>query len=211
MTKGVFITLEGGEGSGKSTQADLLTNGLKGVGIKATKTREPGGSVGAEEIRDLLVNGPTDRWDPVTEALLHYAARREHLCRAIQPALNEGRWVVCDRFSDSTMAYQGYGHGLGRDWVQTLHDAVAPGIHPDLTVILDMPVEIGLERAASRGGGDRYESMEPQFHQRLREGFLDIARREPDRCFVVDAKASVEEVQAAVRLIVHERFGIEIA
>lgn len=211
MTKGVFITLEGGEGSGKSTQAELLAAGLAGVGIRSFKTREPGGVEGSEQIRDLLVNGPADRWDPVTEALLHYAARREHLRRAIQPALAKGKWVICDRFADSTMAYQGYGHGLGRDWITILHETVMPGFQPDLTIILDLPVEIGLQRSAERGGGDRYERMGSRFHHRLREGFLDIARREPERCFVVDANASAEEVQGAVRAIVHSRFGIEIA
>jgi dTMP kinase len=211
MAKGAFITLEGGEGCGKSTQTDLLADGLNGVGISTLRTREPGGADGAEEIRNLLVNGASDRWDPVTEALLHYAARREHICRTIQPALNDGIWVICDRFSDSTMAYQGYGQGLGRDRILLLHDIVAPGIQPDLTVILDLPVEIGLKRAAARGGSDRYERMGQQFHHRLREGFLDIAQRDPSRCLVVDAKASVEEVQASIRHIVYLHFGVEIA
>lgn len=212
MARGTFITLEGGEGSGKSTQIKLLAAGLGAAGLEVVVTREPGGAPGAEQIRALLVDGPAERWDPVTEALLHYAARREHLRRTVIPALDTGKWVLCDRFADSTMAYQGYGHGLGREWISTLHRAVVPDLTPDLTLILDMPVEDGLARATARGtGGDRYERMDRKFHHRLREGFLDIARREPDRCAVVDASAPVEEVQAAIRQTIHTRLGVEIA
>ncbi len=212
MARGVFITLEGGEGSGKSTQIKLLATALAAVGQQVVVTREPGGAPGAEQIRALLVDGPAERWDPVTEALLHYAARREHLRQTVVPALESGKWVLCDRFADSTMAYQGYGHGLGRDWVSALHQAVVPELTPDLTLILDMPVEEGLARAASRGsGGDRYERMDQTFHHRLREGFLDIARREPDRCAVVDASSPIDEVQAAIRQVVHTRLGVEVA
>ena len=212
MERGLFITLEGGEGSGKSTQIKLLRTGLDAVGLDVVVTREPGGAPGAEQIRNLLVDGPAERWDPVTEALLHYAARREHLRQTVVPALDAGKWVVCDRFADSTMAYQGYGHGLGRDWVLSLHRAVVPDLTPDLTLILDMPVEEGLARAAARGsGGDRYESMDLKFHHRLREGFLDIARREPDRCAVINAANPVNEVQAAIRQTVYTRLGVEIA
>lgn len=212
MERGLFITLEGGEGSGKSTQIKLLKTGLEAVGQDVVVTREPGGAPGAEQIRTLLVDGPAERWDPVTEALLHYAARREHLRQTVIPALETGKWVICDRFADSTMAYQGYGHGLGRDWILALHKAVVADLAPDLTLILDMPVEEGLARAAARGsGGDRYENMDLKFHHRLREGFLDIARREPDRCVVINAANPINEVQAAIRQIVNTRLGIEIA
>lgn len=210
MTRGVFITLEGGEGGGKSTQVRLLAGALAARGIAVTVTREPGGAPGAEQIRALLVNGETGRWDPLSEALLHYAARREHLRHTILPALAGGRWVICDRFADSTMAYQGYGHGLGREVISALHEAVVGGLAPDLTLILDIPVEAGLGRAASRGGEDRYERMDRKFHDRLREGFLDIARREPGRCAVIDAAGTVDEVQAAILGAVHQRLGVNV-
>ena len=209
MAGGRFITLEGGEGAGKSTQAALLAEGLRKAGKDVTVTREPGGAPGAEEIRALLVAGAVARWDAMTEALLHVAARRQHLKETIQPALDAGRWVVCDRFADSTMAYQGYGLGLGRDVVAGLHALAIGGVAPDLTVVLDIPVETGLARAAAKAGGeDRYERMGEEFHRRLREGFLDIARREPDRCAVVDAVGAIEAVQAAIRAVVGERLEV---
>jgi len=210
MTRGVFITFEGGEGSGKSTQARLLGHALAATGIDVALTREPGGAPGAEQIRALLVNGETGRWDPLSEALLHYAARREHLRHTVLPALAGGRWVVCDRFADSTMAYQGYGHGLGREAITALHAAVVGDLAPDLTLILDIAVETGLARAASRGGEDRYERMDRKFHRRLREGFLDIARRDPQRCAVIDASGTVDEVRAAIRDVVRERLGVAV-
>ena len=210
MTRGLFITLEGGEGSGKSTQIQLLARALTAIGIETTVTREPGGAPGAEQIRTLLVNGDTGRWDPLSEALLHYAARREHLRHTILPALADGRWVLCDRFADSTMAYQGYGHGLGREVITALHTAVVGALAPDLTLILDLPVEAGLARAASRGGEDRYERMDKTFHQRLREGFLDIARHEPGRCVIIDAGEAAERVQSAIRSVVRDRLGMDI-
>lgn len=209
MAGGRFITLEGGEGAGKSTQAALLADGLRQAGTEVTITREPGGAPGAEEIRALLVAGAVERWDPMTEALLHVAARRQHLIETIQPALDAGRWVVCDRFADSTMAYQGYGLGLGRGAVAELHELAIGGVMPDLTVVLDIAVAAGLARAAAKAGAeDRYERMGEAFHRRLREGFLDIARREPERCAVVDAAGALEDVQAAIRAVVGERLGV---
>ncbi len=206
--RGRFITLEGGEGAGKSTQAALLADDLRGTGLDVVVTREPGGAPGAEDIRALLVNGEVGRWRPLTEALLHYAARREHLDATILPALAAGRWVVCDRFADSTLAYQGYGHGLDRETVARLHRLVVGDLGPDLTIILDLPVDEGLARAAGRGaGGDRYERMDRQFHERLRQGFLDIARRNLDRCAVVDATAPLDQVQHEIRRIVQARLG----
>lgn len=211
MTRGRFITLEGGEGAGKSTQAELLAQGLGEAGLAVLATREPGGAPGAEQIRALLVDGAVDRWDAATEALLHFAARRDHLVRTVWPALEEGRWVVCDRFADSTMAYQGYGLGLGREAVECLYRVAVGDFAPDLTLILDLPVAAGLRRAAGRGGEQRYERMGLDFHERLREGFLDIARREPDRCVVVDAAGEVAEVQAAIRTVVSERLELKLA
>jgi dTMP kinase len=207
---GRFITLEGGEGAGKTTQIRRLAEALRADGQDVLVTREPGGSPGAEEIRGLIVSGEPGRWDPVTEALLLYAARRDHLERTIRPALAAGRWVLCDRFADSTMAYQGYGHGLGRQAVLDLHRASIGDCRPDLTLILDLPVEVGLRRAAERGGAgraeDRFERMGCAFHQRLREGFLDIARHEPGRCRIVDAARDPDAVAADLIAAVRSRF-----
>ncbi len=207
MTKaGRFITFEGGEGAGKSTQLGLLAEALRGRGVDVLTTREPGGAPGAEQIRRLLVEGAVERWDPLTEALLHYAARREHLVRSVWPALAEGRWVVSDRFADSTLAYQGYGHGLPEAALQRLYDVTVGSFAPDLTIILDLPVQDGLARAAGRGGvEDRYERMGHDFHHRLRQGFLAIAAAHPERCVVISALGTVDEVQAAIWQAVETR------
>lgn len=212
IVTGRFITFEGGEGSGKSTQVARLSERLRRSGLEVLATREPGGAPGAEDIRRLLVEGRTDRWQPFTEALLHYAARHEHLTRTLRPALNAGCWVVCDRFADSTLAYQGYGHGVDREKIMRLHRLVVEGFAPDLTVILDLPVETGLERARIRGGAeDRYERMDVDFHRRIRAGFLDIATRDLARCAVVDATPDAETVAATVATLVTARLGIGLA
>lgn len=209
MARGRFITLEGGEGAGKTTQIRLLSEALTACGVEVVVTREPGGSKGAEEIRRLLVSGETGRWGPVTEALLHTAARRDHLERTVWPALEAGRWVVCDRFFDSTVAYQGYGLGLGAPYIEELQRVALGAFRPDLTMILDIPVEIGLRRAAVRHGGeDRYERMDVGFHRRLRDGFLAIANGDPGRCAVIDAAASVEGVQASILDVVTHRLDV---
>ena len=206
MARGHFITLEGGEGAGKSTQIRLLAEALRKNGIPVTTTREPGGSPGAERIRALLVDGATDRWDAVSESLLHFAARRDHLVRTVWPALDRGDWVISDRFADSTMAYQGYGLGLGRALIESLYAQAVGDFRPDLTVILDLPVEQGLARADARAsGGTRYERMGVDFHRRLREGFLEIARHEPDRCVIVDAAPPADEVAKAIMEVIRER------
>ena len=206
MTRGRFITFEGGEGAGKSTQVRLLTAALAGQGRDVLATREPGGATGAEEIRRLLVSGDPGRWDGVTEALLHFAARRDHLARTVWPALDAGRWVVSDRFADSTMAYQGYGHGLGRETIERLYAVAVGDFAPDLTLILDIPPEAGVQRAHARQDGeDRYERMDLSFHQRLRAGFLEIAALEPQRCVIIDASCSVDEVHAAILKAVADR------
>ena len=212
MTLGRLITFEGGEGAGKSTQLQLLAASLSDRGLDVVKTREPGGCPAAEEVRKLLVEGPVDRWLPLSEAMLHSVARLEHLVRLVRPALAAGKWVLCDRFTDSTMAYQGYGHGLGPDPVETLRGLVTEGLAPDLTIILDLPVETGLGRAAQRAdGGRRYEALDDDFHQRVRDAFLEIARREPQRCAVVDARRSEAEVASAVRALVAERLGVQLS
>jgi dTMP kinase len=206
VTRGRFITFEGGEGAGKSTQVRLLTAALAGQGRDVLATREPGGATGAEEIRRLLVSGDPGRWDGVTEALLHFAARRDHLARTVWPALDAGRWVVSDRFADSTMAYQGYGHGLGREPIERLYAVTVGSFAPDLTLILDVPPESGIARTHARmDGEDRYERMDLSFHQRLRAGFLEIAALEPQRCVIIDASGSVDEVHAAILKAVAER------
>ena len=211
MANGKFITLEGGEGAGKSTQTKLLAQALEGSGIGVLLTREPGGTLAAEEIRNFLVNGPIDRWTPASEALLLFAARLEHMENTIRPALNSDRWVVCDRFADSTMAYQGYGHKLGVDWIANLHRLTLGDFSPDLTIILDIPPEAGLARAGQRSDSeDRYERMDPAFHQRLRDGFLEIARRDPKRCAVVDATQDVSKVHDWIRTLIHRRLGVAV-
>lgn len=206
MADGRFITIEGGEGAGKSTQIKLLASWLLERGIRVVATREPGGSPGAELIRSLLVEGGVDRWDGTTEALLHFAARRDHLRTTVWPALKRGEWVISDRFADSTRAYQGYGHGLPMQTIDRLYELTVGDFKPDLTVILDLPVELGLQRAARRKGAEtRYESMDVEFHRRLRQGFLEIARAEPQRCVVVDASGDIEGVRIALMLAVIQR------
>lgn len=197
--EGRFITLEGGEGAGKSTQVARLKEWVEKRGHKCIATREPGGAPGAEMIRKLLVEGPVERWDGVTEALLHFAARREHLRTTVLPAIKSGTWVVCDRFADSTMAYQGYGHGIDRAMLGTLYDIAVGDFRPDLTLILDLPVETGLKRAAQRRGTEtRYESLPRDFHERVHQGFLDIAKADPERCIVIDATAGIDEIAQAI-------------
>ena len=205
---GRFITLEGGEGAGKSTQIARLADWLSARGREVVATREPGGSPGAEMIRKLLVEGPTERWDGTTEALLHFAARRDHLRSTIWPALQRGAWVVSDRFADSTRAYQGHGHGLDLAALIRLQDVAIGNFQPDLTLILDLPIETGLARAATRRGTEtRYESLPRDFHERVRNGFLQIAKSEPRRCALVDASGDIDTIAAAISRVVAERLG----
>lgn len=205
MTQGFFISFEGGEGAGKSTQIRRLADRLAAAGHDVVVTREPGGSPGAEAIRELLVNGAADRWSPVTETLLMYAARRDHVERVIRPALSRGAIVLCDRFADSTRAYQGAGGDAPTSLIASLEDHVLGGTVPDLTLILDLPAEIGLQRAEVRGGAARFESKGLAFHERLRAGYLEIARREPERCVVIEANADIDAVTAAIGDAVGQR------
>jgi dTMP kinase len=207
--RGRFITLEGGEGAGKSTQLSRLASRLQERGRKVITTREPGGSPGAETVRKLLVEGPAERWDGTTEALLHFAARRDHLRATVWPALARGDWVVSDRFADSTCAYQGYGHGIDLGMLERLYAAAVGDFRPDLTLVFDLPVDLGLARAAGRRGGEtRYESLPRDYHERVRQGFLAIAAREPKRCVVIDATRDADTVAAEVARIVAERLGV---
>ncbi len=210
-SRGKFITLEGGEGTGKSTQSRLLQATLQQRGFGVVLTREPGGAPGAESIRTLLVEGDGARWDAMSEALLLFAARRAHLRETIIPALNRGDWVICDRFTDSTFAYQGEAGGLGRATIERLAaialDADSPV--PDLTLVLDIPVEQGLARAHLRGGAEnRFESLGTAFHQRLRDSFLQITKREPARCVLIDAAPAPEVVAGAIFAALTSRLGI---
>lgn len=206
-----FITLEGGEGAGKSTQIARLADALAKAGLKVRKTREPGGSPAAESIRKLLVEGEPGRWRPLTEALLHFAARKEHLDSVIHPALDAGEWVISDRFADSTMAYQGYGHQLGPEPIAALYQLTVGSFAPDLTLILDVPVEAGLGRAAGRNHNEtRYERMDRAFHERVRQGFLRIAAGDSSRCVVIDATGNLDDVTAKVFAAVADRLKIPV-
>jgi len=207
MTRGRFITLEGGEGAGKSTQLARLRTLLESRGIAVTATREPGGTPGAEEIRRLLVTGEAGRWDPWSEALLVNAARHDHVARVIAPALAAGRWVLCDRFLDSTLAYQG--QTLGQGAVEALHALAIGRLRPDLTFVLDLLPEVGLARAAARRGGEgRFETRDLGFHQRLREGFRAIAAAEPERCCLIDASGGEDAVAEQIARVLLERFPL---
>jgi dTMP kinase len=206
---GHFISLEGGEGTGKSTQARRLAEALRARGIETVLTREPGGSPGAEQIRKLVVEGEGGRWSPITETLLVYAARADHVTRTIGPALARGQWVVTDRFNDSTFAYQGAGRGVPRETIRRIDAAVLDDFRPDLTLILDLPVETGLARAGARGGAEtRFESLGTDFHERMRAAFLDIARKQPERCRLIDAGRDEEAVATAIWQAVRDRFDL---
>jgi len=212
MSDAKFITFEGGEGGGKSTQVKLLARSLENAGLNAVLTREPGGAPEAEEIRNLLVSGAVERWQPMSEVFLHYAARIEHVTRTVKPALAQGNWVISDRFADSTMAYQGYGHNLNRDDLKRLYRLALGDFRPGLTLILDLPVEAGLARAGQRGDSeDRYERMGNGFHQRLRDGFLEIAKADPARCRIIDASDSVDGVHEQIISQVNSRFGLSLS
>jgi len=209
VTHGYFITFEGGEGAGKSTQIRRLAERLRARSRDVVLTREPGGSPGAEEIRALLLNGEPDRWSPLTEALLMNASRRDHIERVIAPALERGAVVLCDRFADSTRAYQGAGGQVDPAVIGQLEAAVVGETKPDLTLIFDLPVEEGLRRALSRNGGEeRFEAKGSAFHERLRAAYLDIARTEPERCVVVDATETLDAVEGAIWTAVAPRLGL---
>ncbi len=205
---GKFITFEGGEGAGKSTQVKRLAGFLVSRGNSVVETREPGGSSGAEEIRRLLVEGSVDRWDAMTETLLLMAGRRSHLRDLVEPALQRGSSVLCDRFSDSTIAYQGYGQGMDITKIREIQRLAIGDVRPDLTLLLDIPAEEGLNRAAARGEAARYERMDINIHHRIRDGFLEIASNEPERFEVIDAQGSVDAIENQIRNCIERRFGL---
>ena len=206
--RGRFISFEGGEGAGKSTQARMLRGQLESRGRSVLLTREPGGSPGAEEIRKLLVEGEPERWTPLAETLLFLAARADHVARVIEPALRNGSWVISDRFADSTFVYQGIARGLGIEAVRRLQQAALGGFAPDLTIILDIDPSAGLMRAGRRGEGEnRFERFDDGFHAKLRAGFLSIAADEPARCAVIEGSRDVEMIAADVWRTVSERLS----
>jgi dTMP kinase len=208
--RGRFITLEGGEGAGKSVQARELAHRLVGLGLNVVLTREPGGSPHAEALRKRILSGEAAEFGAAGEALLFSAARIDHVDRTIEPALASGQWVVSDRFADSTRAYQGAAGRLSKAFIARLECVALAGCKPDLTLVLDLPPERGLARAALRRGGagsDRFEREGLAFHQTLREAFLSIAQAEPERCVVIDASGSEREVGDAIWAAVSRRFA----
>lgn len=207
--RGRFISFEGGEGSGKSTQINKLAEQLEAARLRTIVTREPGGSPGAEVIRHVILSGMGKLLGAEAETLLFAAARDDHVRTVIRPALNQGTWVLCDRFSDSTRAYQGRVGHVAPGLLNAMERVTIGDLKPDLTIILDLPVEIGLRRAATRRGNaapDRFESEDVKFHQNLREAYREIAAAEPERCVLIDASADVNTVAASVWAALRERF-----
>lgn len=208
MTRGRFITLEGGEGAGKSTAATVIREWLERQGRSVVCTREPGGTPLAERIREVLLDPATGNLDPISELLLMFVSRRENVVRVIEPALAAGHDVICDRFTDASAAYQGGGRGIGPEMVQHLAELVHPGLRPDLTLLLDLPVETGLERIRATGNApDRFESGHVEFLKQVRATYLEIARREPDRFAVIDAGRPAEAVAEAIITALETRLG----
>ncbi len=206
MHKGRLISFEGGEGTGKTTQIEKLKNWLETKNIEVLLTREPGGSEGGEEIRQLFVQGKAKRWMPMSEILLLYAARYDHVERLIKPALNHGSWVLCDRFYDSTFAYQGYGHKISLDMLKNLHQIVLEDFKPDVTFLLDIDVKKGLKRAIQRESEknikeDRFESLDLSFHEKLRQGYLTIAKEDNKRIKVINADDNIENIFVDIQKI----------
>ena len=206
MIKGKFITIEGCEGTGKSTQIKLLEKNLKKK-IKIKSTREPGGSFGAEQIRKLIFKSKRQNWSPITEALLHISARSDHLEKIIKPNLKKGIWVICDRFRDSTIAYQGYGNGLKLNVLEIMQDSIFNKFHADLTIILDMDVNKCIRRVKKRKFGlQKYEKMNINFHKKIRNGFLKIEEKNKKRCYVLNADENEIVINKKILEIINKRF-----
>tara|TARA_Y100001970_G_C14256195_1_gene875578 strand:- start:4409 stop:5041 length:633 start_codon:yes stop_codon:yes gene_type:complete len=210
LKRGTFITFEGGEGAGKTTQISALQKKLDQSSIRVIITREPGGSKGAELIRELLVSGSVDKWDPFNEAILHFAARRDHINNTIEPALKSGIWVLCDRFTDSTFAYQGFGQGISLDDITALKKLSIGDFQPDLTFLLELPAEIGLERARARDDlQSRYEKMDLKTHKKIGEGFHSIANDNNERIKIIDASESITSISSKIWVEVSSRYNIK--
>ncbi|HCD17280.1 MAG: dTMP kinase [Rhizobiales bacterium TMED83] len=206
--RGNFITFEGGEGGGKSTQAARMAGYLRSKGLDVLETREPGGTPESEALRDLLVQGDPDRWSALSELLLITAARVEHVNRLIEPALAQGRWVICDRFADSTLAYQGIAGELGLELVEQLQELAVGATTPDVTFLLDLRAEAGLQRAEKRGGAARFEKKGAAFHQTLRDGFLALANENPQRIVLIDGEDSFDNVWEQIEAELKRRFKL---
>ena len=206
--RGKFITFEGGEGGGKSTQAARMAGYLRGKGLEVLETREPGGTPESEALRDLLVQGDPDRWSALSELLLITAARVEHVNRLIEPALTEGKWVICDRFADSTLAYQGIAGELGLELVGQLQQLAVGATTPDVTFLLDVRAEAGLQRAEKRGGAARFEKKGAAFHQTLRDGFLALANENPQRIVLIDGEDTFDNVWGQIEAELGRRFKL---
>ena len=204
--KGKFIVFEGGEGTGKSTQSELLYKYLKEKKIPTIITREPGGTNTSEEIRKLLVNGQIDKWDGISETLLHYAARREHINNVILPTLTTGTWVICDRFYLSTSAYQGAGHGVNQKLLETLKKYVCEDLKPNLTFILDIKHEEAIKRISKRGKKNRYESFEKNFHNRVRNYFKNINCKQDNTHLLIDADQSIKIINKIIISSINKSF-----
>jgi len=204
-----FITFEGGEGSGKTTQVDLLFRRLLQRNVDVVSYREPGGTKGAEDIRKLLLQGEGGRWTPITEALLMSAARADLVQKRILPDLRDEKWVLCDRFADSTFAYQGFGHGLGYDAILALNQFTLGSLTPTLTFIFQLNPEIGLSRVSLREEGkDRYENFDLAFHQKVAEGYAEVLKRNPDRCVAINALLDIHRISELIYKEVCDRFGL---
>lgn len=210
MYKAPFITFEGGEGAGKTTQIKLLADWLRTQGVDVVTTREPGGTEGGDAIRKLLVEGATNRWDAHTDTLLYLAARRHNLVQVIWPALEKGQWVLSDRFMDSTYAYQCYARGLDRAGAANVYGFIAGDFKPDLTFFLDIDVKLGLERATTGKNRalheNRFESFNMAFHETLRAGYQEMATKEPDRFVTIDAAQDVDAIQKELQQVIKDRF-----
>ncbi|MEP6341859.1 MAG: dTMP kinase [Maricaulaceae bacterium] len=205
--RGKFITLEGGEGAGKTTQGERLIASLETAGIETVLTREPGGTFGAEAIRDLVLSGTKERWSGMTELLLMYAARVDHVEKLIRPALERGAWVISDRFADSSMAYQGYARGLGAESVSAVHKAALGDFEPDLTILFDIDPILTMKRVETRGEElSRFDSETIDFHNSLRTAFLEIAESNKDRVFTLDASESRDGVHQRILYAVSKTF-----
>ncbi len=204
MASGRFITVEGVEGAGKSTQLPFIHEVLSKACPEVVITREPGGTEIGESLRDLLLGPRADPMTCDTELLLMFAARSEHLAKLIRPALDAGRWVLCDRFTDATYAYQGGGRGIPADRIAILEDWVQGGLRPDLTLVLDVPVSVGMERVHARGGHDRFEQEKTRFFERIRNTYLERAQNQPNRYRVVDASGTIEETKRLLRQVLED-------
>ena len=215
LERGIFITFEGGEGTGKSTQLRLLSEYLSSRGIKNITTKEPGGTLVGQELRKLLVCGDKDKFDPIAEALLYYADRRIHLTDKIWPTLNDKTWVLSDRFADSTLAYQYYGYNkrVGKEVLQQLYTITVGDFKPDLTILLDIEPEIGLARSLKKAEGmeikeTRFENRELEFHYNMRNGYLEMAHNEPKRFIIFDANQSIENLHQGIIKTINERYKL---